>query len=144
MTAQRFTVRLSDTPTDRELERLFARCADLCVLSSPRRAVASILVDRQGPTMVEAIVSAIRDLDVVGLHAEVVEPDAPCVPVDALAERLRRPPEVVRQWMMAGGAAVSPSADAPDQPFATVNLTLRLRGLVPSVEQMVAIRALIP
>jgi hypothetical protein len=125
-TPGQFTVRLKKLPGTVELGWLFSRCADLCVVSSPRRDVASVLVDRYAPSVVDAVISAIRDLDTVGLIPVSVEP------FDDLAP----------DWTPASWDGRSERDDA-DPIFVAINLALRLRALAPLVGRIAAIRSLI-
>lgn len=167
MSVRRFVVEVDRAPSQAQLGRLFARCDDLCVESNPARPPARILVDRPAPTLVDAIVSVIRDLDAVGLVASQVGVDDDLVPVELIAERVGRAPAVVEQWRAGEatpGGFPPPVGDAlfrwsdvtrwladrmaievadPEPTVAAVNLGLRLRAMGPTVERMAAIRGLI-
>lgn len=109
-------------PSDVELGWLFARCADLSVEASPRRQRTRVSVDRVALSLVDAVVSAVRDLEMVGLPPAVVVVDDD----DLVTDDVRVTDE----------AGMDPTLTA-------INLALRLRALAPRVERLRTIRSLI-
>jgi hypothetical protein len=126
---------------------------------------------RQAPSLIDAIVSAVRDLDAVGLSAvRALEDDRP-VSLAEVSRRTGRSREEVTRWAResAGpGGFPAPARDGPgrdryrwdevtrwleeemglaidsDEPsLIAVNLALQLRAMAPHVDRMAALRALI-
>jgi hypothetical protein len=129
-----------------------------------------ISFDRDAPTLIDAIVSAVRDLDAIGVQAASVR-DGDLVTIAMIAERVGRSQEAVRLWVVGrtGAGAFPAPVDSrlgmayyrwsqvaawlrermgiavadPEPILAAVNLALQLRALAPRVSRMDAIRALI-
>jgi hypothetical protein len=151
-------------------EALTERCRDATIAGTPDRPNAVISFDRDAPTLTDAIVSAVRDLDAIGLQAVSVRDDD-LVTVAMIAERVGRSREAVRLWAVGRTGAgsfpvpvdvrlgmayyrwsqVTPwlrermgvAVADPEPVLAAVNLALQLRALAPRVSHMEAIRALI-
>ena len=170
MALRQFVMVLAEAPTVQQVGMLFTRVDDLTV-GVDDTGRAEVAFDRDGPTMVDAIVSAVRDLDVVGLVATEVCPDDDLVTAATVAERLDRPVDAVRRWAtgVTGPGGFPPPVDwAYENPcyrwsevipwlrrhvnveppnvgptLTAVNLALQLRALAPQVERIGAIRSLI-
>ncbi|GAA1795717.1 hypothetical protein HC028_18570 [Planosporangium flavigriseum] len=170
MRRQQFSL-VVDEPVDESAQTaLRESCPDATIRSTPDRPGAVIAFRREAPTLTEAIVSAVRDLDAVGVRTAGVR-DEDFVSIGAVAARVGRSPEAVRLWAVGRtGAGTFPApvevrlgtayyrwseiatwlrermgiAVADPEPVLTaVNLALRLRALAPRVPRMDAIRALI-
>ncbi|GII22819.1 hypothetical protein [Planosporangium mesophilum] len=170
MRLQQFTL-LTDRSLDESARAaLVERCPDATIAGGP--AGSGVMVDfaREAPTLVDAIVSAVRDLDTVGVPALAVRDDD-LVTLATIAERVGRSPEAVRRWAAgsAGPGGFPAAAEGrrgtayyrwtrvacwlrlrleipvpdPEPVLAAVNLALQLRALAPRVSRMDAIRALI-
>jgi len=109
----RFGADVPGVPTNAQVAILFGRCADVVVEHDARAVRTRAWFHRLAPSVADAVVSGVRDLDEAGLVA---------VWVFADVERCT-----------AAEAAV----------FEAVNLALRLRGLTPRVHRMAAIRSLL-
>jgi hypothetical protein len=96
MTLRQFVLVL-DEVGDQRLAALFGRCDDVTVSVVDGRIEAAF--DRDAPSLVDAIVSGVRDLDIVGLNAVEAEPDDDLVTISTVAERLVRNPAAVERWM---------------------------------------------
>ncbi|MBT8227613.1 MAG: hypothetical protein HKP61_10525 [Dactylosporangium sp.] len=171
MMMRQFVLRLAQPPVDAQVGRLFAGAQDVCVEVGAFRRWAAVLTDRGSPTLASAVTSTVRDLDAAGLVAIDVGPDEDIVPVPLIAERLGCHPRRVRRWAsgesgrcgfptpvdLPGGMAhyrwseVEPWAIARlglarvdlMPVFVAVNLSLRLRMLVPGVDGMQTVMSLI-
>jgi hypothetical protein len=161
-----------DQPVDKAAaEALFDRCGDVTIERVPDRQGALISFDRDAPTLIDAILSAVRDLDAVGLAAARVRDDDDLVTLAVIAARVGRSREAVRLWSIGrtgpggfpspaeGGLSVAyyrwsqvapwlrermgmPVPD-PEPVLAAVNLALQLRAMAPRVSRMDVVRALI-
>jgi hypothetical protein len=161
-----------DPDTDRgQLEALLQRCGDASVRKEPRRQTLEVMFDREAPSLVDAIVSAVRDLEAVGIPAGRIRDDDDLVTLAEIAERVGRSREAVRLWSIGrtgpGGfpapldmgistafyrwSQVAPwvrdrmgiTVHDPEPVLAAVNLALQLRALAPRVSRMDAIRSLL-
>jgi hypothetical protein len=169
---------------DAALERLFSRAEDLCaeVLPGPGAgpvvdgldatgdgavgggAVAWVAFDRMAPSLVDAVVSGVRDLDAAGLAVAAAIADDPLVTAETIAERVDRPVPAVRSWelpvvrehprrpvydwpevleWLAGRVPVLEDAVGEAATFEAVTLTLRVRALGPRLERMTPLRSLL-
>ncbi|GAA2352275.1 hypothetical protein [Dactylosporangium salmoneum] len=165
---------------DAAADALFDRADDLCVevgtvpaapefdglpcaLPAADGAVAWVAFDRMAPGLLDAVVSAVRDLDAAGLGAAAAVADDSLVTVETVAERLGRPAEVVRAWplpgvvfahprrpvydwaevaeFLAGRAGYRPPDEEPT--FTAVTLLLQVRALAPRLERMGPLRTLL-
>jgi len=175
---------------DAAVDGLFERAADLCVEvlpPGPGRAggpaavagpvvdgldagpagagVAWVAFDRVAPTLVDAVVSGVRDLDSAGVAAAAAIADDPLVTAETIAERVGRPVAEVRSWGLPGVVRAHPRRpvydwaevlewlsgrvpvldDAPRDAatFEAVTLTLRVRALAPRLERLAPLRSLL-
>jgi hypothetical protein len=171
MTLQQFGL-VVDRSVDRAAQEALAeRCGDVTIERVRDRPGILISFDRDAPTMIDAIVSAVRDLDAVGLPAARVRDDDDLVTLAVIAERVGRSREAVRLWSVGrtgpGGfpspvdsglsvayyrwSQVAPwlrdrmgmPVPDPEPILAAVNLALQLRAMAPRVSRMDAVRALI-
>lgn len=150
---------------DGQADVLFDRAGDLSVEVVPAEGVIWVAFDRNAPTLVDAVVSGVRDLDAAGLGIAGAVDDDPLVTVEVIAARVGRPVEVVRGWTH--GGFPPPVRDHPRRPvyhwpdvsawldrrrgpvadaavtFEAVTLALRLRTLAPRLERMPPIRSLL-
>jgi hypothetical protein len=168
---QQFVIVVTKMPTQRQLDRLVGRRADLSVVSYPEEGYAEVMFDREAPMLIDAILSGIRDLERVGLVASSVRDDDDLVTLATIADRIGKSREAIRLWSIGrlgpGGfprpvdhnirtayyrwSQVAPwlrdrmGIDVPDpEPVvAAINLALQLRAMAPRVSHMDAVRALI-
>ncbi|MEU0560941.1 hypothetical protein [Dactylosporangium maewongense] len=165
---RQFRLTASGPLDDERADLLFDRADDLSVEVVPGEGVAWVAFDRVAPTLVDAVVSGVRDLDAAGVGIVRAVADDPLVTLEVIAARVRRPVEVVRGWTHAGFPApvrehprrpvyhwpdVSawldlhrapvPSAGNADVTLEAVTLALRLRALAPQLERMPPIRSLL-
>jgi hypothetical protein len=127
---------------------LLARCADAAVEHDPAAREVRAHFDRAGPSLVEAVVSALRDVDASGLTPAQVVPDDDLMTLAAVAARLgtsRRvaeallrdgpPPlwhcagEPVYRWPEVAPRLRADSESASERILTAANLALRLRTL---------------
>jgi hypothetical protein len=171
MTLQQFGIAVDQPVDDAAQTALFERCGDVAIGRTRDRPGAVISFDRDAPTLIDAILSAVRDLDAIGLPAARVCDDDDLVTLAVVAERVGRSREAVRLWSVGrtgpggfpapidGGLKVAyyrwsqiapwlrdrmgmPVPD-PEPVLAAVNLALQLRAMAPRVSRMDAVRALI-
>ncbi|MDT4986403.1 MAG: hypothetical protein QOI74_497 [Micromonosporaceae bacterium] len=170
MTLQQFRL-VVDQPVDQDTATALAqRCDDVTIERLPPRPGALITFDREAPSLVDAILSAVRDLDAVGLPAARVRDDDDLVTLAIIAERVGRSREAVRLWSVGrtGPGGFPSPVDAlsvayyrwsqvapwlrdrmgmpvpdPEPVLAAVNLALQLRAMAPRLSRMDAVRALI-
>jgi hypothetical protein len=170
---QDFSLRLARSLTMPELEAVLGAHGDMIAQRDPETPGARIWVRRAAPTPLDAMLSAIRDLDVLGVPP-VGAVDEDLVTIDEIAERVGRSRVAVRLWATVSpergrfpgpvpgasraGAATYRWTDVAewlrtwlglDPPghepvLAAVDLALRLRALAPRVTRMAAIRDLVP
>jgi hypothetical protein len=125
--------------------------------------VAWVAFDRVAPTLVDAVVSGVRDLDAAGLGTGAAIGDDPLVTVETIGERLGRGAEVVRGWDLPEPVVPHPRrpvydwaevADAvaarlglawreDEATLEAVTLILRVRALAPRLERMPPLRSLL-
>jgi hypothetical protein len=161
-----------DHPVDKvTLRALIERCGDVTVSLSAGQPGGVISFDRPAPTLIDAILTAVRDLDAVGVSATRVCDDDDLVTLAIIAKRVGRSREAVRLWSIGrtgpGGfpapidTAISVSyyrwsqvapwlrdrmgmpVPDPEPVLAAVNLALQLRAMAPRVSRMDVVRALI-
>lgn len=172
MALRQFVFVVLDEPTDGQVTELFVRADDLTIEFHASVGRASVAFDRDAPTAVDAIVSAVRDLDGAGLTIAEVTEDDDLVTVATIAERTGRSPEAI--GLMVSGATGPGGFPAPvdraatercfrwrevapwlsthqgyevpnaDPAIEAVNLGLRLRALAPRVERIGVLRSLLP
>lgn len=168
-----FAVELAARPAEVGLVTLFDRCVDVAVEHDAGTGRTRARFDRTAPTLVDAVVSGVRDLDRAGLAAARVVPDDDLITAAGVATRLGLARPATDRLLAGGSGPVWRCADEPlylwseivarlhgaagtgaagtgaagptavDAVVEAVNLTLRLRALSPRVERMAAIRALI-
>jgi hypothetical protein len=171
MALQQFVLLVDRSPGVDQLAELLARCGDLTVERGRAGGGAEIAFDRDAPTLVDAIVSGVRDLEAVGLAAGRVRDDDDLVTLAVVAARIGRSREAVRLWSLGRtgpggfpspvdtgpGAAfyrwsqVAPwlrermgfAVPDPEPVLAAVNLALQLRAIAPRVSRMDAVRSLL-
>lgn len=170
MKAQHFAL-VVDRIDDSAKEALFERCGDFAIEGHRGRDPVTITFERDAPSLIDAVLSAVRDLDAVGLAATRIQDDADLVTLAVIADRVGRSREAVRLWSVGrtgpGGfprpvnSKIStslyrwsevvpwlrermgmPIPDA-EPTLAAVNLALQLRAMAPRVSRMDVIRALI-
>jgi hypothetical protein len=171
MALQQFGL-MVDQPIDKSAQRaLMERCGDIAIERTPDRPGVVVSFDRDAPTLIDAIVSAVRDLDAVGIPAARVRDDDDLVTLGVIADRIGRSREAVRLWSVGrtgpGGfpapvdsglsvayyrwSQVAPwlrermrmPVPDPEPVLAAINLALQLRAMAPRVSRMDAVRALI-
>jgi hypothetical protein len=171
MALQQFVVLVDKAPTEYQFVGLFAKCGDVVVEENPGRRTSEIKFDRDAPTLADAIVSGLRDLESLGITAIRVREDDDLVTLPVVAQRVARSREAVRLWSVghAGVGGYPAAVDAalnthfyrwsqvgpwmvenlgvaawhPEPVLSAVNLTLRLRTLAPRVERWEVIRSLL-
>ena len=77
MSVQRFEFTVGRMPTDEEVNQLFDRYDDMGTRWIPAESQAVIWVDREAPTVLDAVLSAVRDCDAIGLRPVGVVPNGP-------------------------------------------------------------------
>jgi hypothetical protein len=170
MKLQQFVLVLDRLPTKEQIEAL-SHHDDLAVYTCPRQGTAEVAFDRDASALVDAVLTAVRDLDQVGLPAVRVRDDDDLVTLGVVAERIGRSREAVRLWSIGrtgpGGfpppASVSTGSSLyrwsqvapwlrermgfelpdPEPVLAAVNLALQLRAMAPRLSRWDAIRALL-
>lgn len=170
MALQQFVLVVERSPNVDQLRELHAACRDLTV-EWVRPGGADVAFDRDAPTLVDAIVSGVRDLEAVGLSASRVREDDDPVTLAVIAARVGRSREAVRLWSVGRtgpGGFPAPVAGGPGTEFyrwshvapwlrdrmgfplpdpepvlAAVNLALQLRAIAPRVSRMDAVRSLL-
>jgi hypothetical protein len=85
---QQFVIVVNQLPNQQQLDRLVGRRGDLSVVFYPEEGFAEVMFDRPARTLIEAIVSGIRDLDRVGLVASSVQDDDDLVTLATIADRI--------------------------------------------------------
>ena len=165
---RQFRLTVAGPLDDERVDLLFDRADDLSVEVVPADGLAWVAFDRAAPTLVDAVVSGVRDLDVAGVGIDRALVDDPLVTLEVIAARIGRPVEVVRGWT--GGGFPAPVRDHPRRPvyqwadvsawldrhrapvppggdaevtLEAVTLALRLRELAPRLERMPPIRSLL-
>jgi hypothetical protein len=162
MTRFCFMLRLEQPPVDEQVRRLFLRASDLCVEVGAWRGWSAVVVERAAPTLAEAIVTAVRDVESVGLVPVDTGPDCDLVPIWLIGKRAGCSARAVRRWAsgesgpggfpspvgIVGRPAYYRWGDVrlwlrrrlglrlPDDEsaYAAANLVLRLRAIAPRVE----------
>jgi hypothetical protein len=170
MRSHRFGIVVDQTVDEAAQHAVMRRCPDATITRTPGRPGAVVTFGRDAATLTEAVVSAVRDLDTVGVRAVSVRDDE-LVTIAAIAARAGRSPETVRLWVAGrtgpGGfpepvenrlgvahyrwGQVAPWLRAhtgvaladPAPVLVAVNLALQLRAVAPRIPRMDMIRALI-
>lgn len=173
MPLYQFLLVIPREPTPDEVDAVFSRSDDVSVETDPWIGLPWVAFDREAPTLVDAIVSGIRELDRCGLPPLQVKADDDLVSIGMIAQRVQRSATTVRGWVRGevGPGQFPPPVDpdelrrpcfrwsdvacwltehvrsdppaAVDRTIDAVNLALRLRSLSSSVERMGAIRGLL-
>lgn len=165
---RQFRLTVAGPLDDERADLLFDRAGDLSVEVVPAGGLAWVAFDRFAPTLVDAVVSGVRDLDAAGVGIDRAVDDDPLVTLEVIAARIGRPVEVVRGWT--GNGFPAPVRDHPRRPvhrwpdvsawldrqrmppaadgdveatLEAVTLALRLRALAPRLERMPPIRSLL-
>ena len=167
---RQFRVLVAGEPTDEQVEALLVRHDDVSIEVCPASAEALVAFDREAPTLVDAIVSGIHDLDHAGMTAAEVRDDDDVVTLGVIAQRTVRAETAVWRWTTgeAGpGGFPAPLFEHPRRPcylwsavapwlrvhygheppdvadtLRAVNLALQLRGLSKRVERIAALHGL--
>ena len=168
---QQFVLLVDQLPSERLLDELCRHHRDVTVTFHGNEGYAEVAFDREAPTLIDAIVSGVRDLDQFGLAATRVRDDDDLVTLADIADRVGRSREAVRLWSVGrtgpGGFPLSVDSnistayyrwsqvapwlrermglDVPDpEPvLAAINLALQLRVMAPRVSRMDAVRRLL-
>lgn len=171
MTTYCFMVRLEQPPVDEQVRRLFALASDVSIEVGAWRAWAAVAVERSAPTLPEAMVTVIHDIESVGLVPMDTGPDCDLVPIWLVARRAGCSTSAVRRWAAGeNGPGGFPSPVGvtgrpvyyrwgdvrlwlrrrlglclPDDEltYAAANLVLRLRMIAPQVEGVAAMWSLL-
>ncbi|MEV4515069.1 hypothetical protein AB0K00_39685 [Dactylosporangium sp. NPDC049525] len=165
---RQFRLTVAGPLDDERADLLFDRADDLSVEVVPADGLTWVAFDRVAPTLVDAVVSGVRDLDAAGVGIDRAVDDDPLITLEVIAARIGRPVEVVRAWT--GGGFPAPVRDHPRRPvyhwpdvsawlerhraaappggdaavtLEAVTLALRLRALAPRLERMPPIRSLL-
>jgi hypothetical protein len=156
-----FGAALVDKPPGAAVGGFFARCADAVVEYDAIAEETRVYFDRDGPSLADAIVSGIRDLDAAGLVTVAAGPDDELITAGAAAARLgldravldellditlTRPVlhcagEPVFRWPQLAERLAVPRVDPAI--FEAVTLALRLRSLAPRVGRLDVIGSLV-
>jgi len=160
---RQFRLTVAGPLDDERADLLFDRAGDLCVEVVPADGLAWVAFDRVAPTLVDAVVSGVRDLDAAGVGIDRAVDDDPLVTLEVIAARVGRPVEVgrgfpapvrdhprrpvyhwqeVSAWLDRHRAWV-PSGGDVEATMEAVTLALRLRALAPRLERMTPIRSLL-
>lgn len=170
MNMHQFVVHLESPPAADQSAQLLNRATDLAVEVGARGRWAAAVVDRPAPTVAEAIVSALADLDSVPMAPLAVGADDQLVPLWVIAERVACPIEGTAKWVSGeSGPGGFPEVAAvlgdreyyrwsevcqwlyermglavpdPHPAYVAVNLALRLRRIAPTVEGSDAVIAI--
>ncbi|WP_433051315.1 hypothetical protein [Dactylosporangium sp. CS-033363] len=190
MRVRQFRLLVAGELTEAAADALFGRAQDLCVEALPSRGgvpvvpvspvlapgdggwVGWVAFDRPAPTLIDAVVSGVRDLDVAGLAIAAVIADDSLVTAFTIGERGGRAAELVPlgswarpvyDWASCSASCVDAScADAScvdascvdascvdascvdeDAVFEAVSLMLRVRALAPRLERLAPLRSLL-
>ncbi len=163
MTLRQFRLTVAGPLDDERADLLFDRADDLSVEMVPAEGLAWVAFDRVAPTLVDAVVSGVRDLDAAGVGVDRAVEDDPLVTLEVIAARVGRPVEVVRgfpapvrdhprrpvyswpevsAWLDRHRAALPAGGDV-EATLEAVTLAVRLRALAPRLERMPPIRSLL-
>ena len=113
MSVQRFRLIIDRMPTDDEVNQLFDQYDDMGTRWIPAESSAVVWVDREAPTVLDAVLSAVRDCDCIGLRPVGVVPDGPL------------------------------GYTEDEETVVAVDLALRLRTMASRVNRIAAIRTLV-
>lgn len=99
----RFAVQVTQPLIDSQIQQLFSTIKDACVEVGAWRGWAAVSVDRLAPSLPDALVVAIRDLESAGLVALDVGPDDDLVTAQVIAERAGCSDQAVHRWASGEG-----------------------------------------
>jgi hypothetical protein len=141
-----FTILVDQLPTDEQVDALAVRFGDLDVGRSLRRPVGHIYVDRRAPSLPEAIASALRDVESIGLRPMWLEADN-MVTINEIADRVAESVETVRQWSTGErgkGGFPAPLNQGPGSPYyrwpdVAAWLRDRMERDIPDTERMLTV-----
>lgn len=171
MSVYQFVLVVDREPTEEQIDAIFEFEDEPAVISSPREGIGEVEFEREASTLADAVASAVRDLESVGLRPVRVK-DQDLVTLADIAERVGRSREAVRLWSVGkvgpGGfpppvtpgdagttfyrwSEVAPwlgermgiEVEDAEPVLAAANLALQLRALAPRVRQMDVIRGLL-
>jgi hypothetical protein len=97
VTLHQFTIVVSTIPTEEQLDAIAEHYDDLGVETNPREGRAYVTVDRRTESLAKAILTAVRDVESVGLEPIQIEDDD-WVTLGEIADRIGRSREAVRLW----------------------------------------------
>lgn len=168
---RQFVLVVPGEPTGEQIEFLLNANDDACIETDPPSGEAWISFDREAPSLVDAIVTGVRDLHCAGLEPVGVRDDDDVVSLGVIAQRVGRSETAVRGWadgLTGPGGFPAPIVEherrpcyqwsevapwlkvhfgheAPDTTaiLRAINLALELRALAPDVDRMAAIRLLL-
>jgi hypothetical protein len=168
---RQFVLVVPGEPSEEQVELLLDANDDACIETDPPSGEAWISFDREAPSLVDAIVTGVRDLRCAGLEPARVRDDDDVVTLGVIAQRVGRSETAVRAWadgLIGPGNFPPPIVEharrpcyrwsevepwlkvhfgykAPDAAatLRAVNLALELRALTPDVDRMAAIRRLL-
>ncbi len=168
---RQFILVVPGEPTDEQIELLLNGNDDTCIETDPPSGEAWISFDREAPSLVDAIVTGVRDLRCAGLEPLRVREDDDVVTLGVVAQRVARSETAVRGWadgVTGPGGFPAPIVEHARRPcyrwsevaqwlkvhfghttldvaatFRAVNLALELRAMTPDVDRMAAIRRLL-
>lgn len=168
---RQFVLVVPGEPTEEQVELLLNANDDACVETDPPSGEAWISFDREAPSLVDAIVTGVRDLQCADLEPVRVCDDDDVVTLGVIAQRVGRSETAVRAWadgLTGPGGFPAPIVEHTRRPcyqwsevapwlkvhfghegpdtaatLRAVNLALELRTLTPDVDRMAAIRRLL-
>jgi hypothetical protein len=107
---------------------LLGRCADAAVEHDPAAREIRAYFDRAGPSLVDAVVAAVLDIDAGGLTPLTVAPDDDVVTLGAVAARLAVSRRVAEGLLHDSPPPLWRCADEPVYRWSAVTQRLRIRG----------------
>lgn len=145
MTLHQFTIVVSTVPTDEQVDAIFERFDGYGVETSAREGIGYITVDRRTDSLAKAVMTAVQDVESVGLQPIGIEDDD-WVTLGEIADRIGRSREAVRLWATGkqgpGGfpPPINPGRKTLFYSWAEVAPWLRQMGLnIPEVEPVLAL-----
>ena len=173
MALHEFKLLLEGLPPDELLDQLMDTAQpDILIHCEPIRRSTEVIFIREAPTMIDAIVAAVHEVEACGLvPCRISGGDSDLVTLGMIADRVGRTREAVRLWETGrtgpGGFPSPVDTDAstryyrwsqvvpwlreqmgipledPDPILSVANLALQLRALAPRVSRMDAVRELL-
>jgi hypothetical protein len=125
MTPYQFGIRVGRAV---EPDAALARFADAIMESDPVSHQVRVYFDRYAPSLVEAVVVAVRDLDSAGVPPEAAVPDDDLITLGAVAARLELPGRTVGGLLHHGPPPLWHCANEPVYRWAEITSTLRVPG----------------